>query len=81
MFSSGSGTSVDRYACPVVVQGTLVLFGGLNEPRQVSGVYNYGVKRISTLKFDLTGGTAAFHNGAVYLCFDKHVKRLCRKRY
>jgi len=69
------------YTCSLVVNGTVILFGGEEHLRsQISVVTPFGVKLINTLPFDFTDGKCHFNNGTIYLCFDYFEPSLCRKR-
>jgi len=66
----------------------MFLFGGSDEPRQITEVYPWGssiLRRILTLPFDFDGGTCTYHTGVVYLCFMAFYafpgeERFCRSR-
>ena len=74
------GTYNDRFTCPMNVNGTVILLGGLDERKQISVVYPFGVKRINTLPFDFQDGRC-LHSGLAYLCFSYLEGRQCRSRY
>ena len=83
-FNFGDNTGIlRRSACPLLIESTMLLFGGKTEPRQVTEVYPWGAsitRRIFTLPFDFVEGSCAYHQGIVYLCFDWYDVRLCRSR-
>ena len=76
----GNGAYNDGATCPLLVNGTVILFGGQKEKRQVSVVFPFGVKRINTLTFDFVNGRCYFNNGVVFLGFSYAEKDQSRKR-
>ena len=83
-FDYRDGTDNSGYSCPLIVNGTIILFGGTEfgsaQPRQVSVISPFSVKRINTLPFDFNLGRCHFNNGKVFLCFDMYGKNLCQFR-
>ena len=73
------GTSNDGTSCHLVVNGTIIIFGG-SLKRQISIIYPFGIKRISTLPFDFEGGRCNINKGTITLCFDFAKPSLCRFR-
>ena len=62
----------------------MLLFGGREEPRQISEFYSWEksiTRRIRSLPFDFYGGKCIYNYGTVYLCFDIYEQKLCRYRY
>ena len=64
--------------CSLLVNGTVILFGGQNEKRQISVVSPFGVKRVNTLPFGFSDGRCALHNSTIYLCFSVE-ERQCHR--
>lgn len=83
-FDYQDGAYNDDSTCAIVLNGTSILFGGLNEIRQISVVHKNGIKRINSLPFDFCDGKCHFNNGSLVLCFGRssaEEKKLCRTRY
>ena len=70
----------DIDTCPIMVNGTTILFGGNYEPTQVSVLSQFGVTRINTLPFFFRGGRCVIHHGVVFLCFVGNAEDQCRYR-
>ena len=87
---------IDKYtgsksvACPIVVNGVAILFGGrggsergTTGDKQISVVYKSGIKRIGTLPFYFSDGKCDFTDGTVSLCFPFYTDTYayCHQRY
>ena len=60
----------DKYSCPLIVNGTVILFGGTTEPKQISVLFPFGWKRANSLNFNFTRGRCHLQNDTIFLCFD-----------
>ena len=81
----GDNTEINSLnACPLLIESRMYLFGGKDEPRQITEVYPWGssiARRILNLPFDFESGRCVYHGGVVYLCFGDGKESLCRARY
>lgn len=79
-FNYGARTSTDSQSCHLLINDTMIIFGGMVESEQVSVLYTGGIYRIHTLAFQFQEGRCDYYNGTVYLCFDNTADKLCYQR-
>ena len=78
-FDYGTETEVDL-SCSITWKGSLYIFGGNFEKRQISIVDGCQLTRIGTLSFDLDGGACTnVNNEELFLCFDNRNGNKCYK--
>ena len=71
-----------QLSCSVVWQGSMYVYGGLENTDQISKVSDCYLSRIGNLSFNLRGGTcASVNNQTIYWCFtnvnNNGTSRLC----
>lgn len=78
-FEFSERTEIEE-SCSVVWQGVMYIFGGMHLKRQVSKMEGCSLKRISSLDFDLNGGTctAMPTSNQIALCFSSDERTVCR---
>ena len=67
----------DRFSCPLILNGTMAVFGGQNECNQISVVYPTGIERIGSLPFEFAAGQCTYSNGTVFLGYSLYEKSQC----
>ena len=55
----------------------MTVFGGQNEPNQISVVYPTGIQRIGRLPFEFSTGRCTYSNGTVFLGYAFYEKSQC----
>ena len=72
------------HSCSVIWNNQLFIFGGKNEPRQISQLTGYNLERVGNLTFDHEDGSCSnMANEYVFLCFTNldysSDSKLCRR--
>ena len=78
--TNGIGSHNDWYSCPLILIGTVILFGGSGEGKQISILYPFGWKRINSLKFKFDEGRCHLKDDTIFLCFGSREQNKCRSR-
>ena len=64
-------------SCSTSLNGEMFVFGGKQEPRQVSRISGCGLGRVSTLPFDFDGACQARFRNQILLCFSEYEEQTC----
>ena len=64
-------------SCSTSFNGEMLIFGGQQEPRQVSKIRGCGLERVSTLPFDFDGACQARIRNQILLCFSAYEEQTC----
>ena len=69
-----------RFSCSVTWKNQFYVFGGENEPQQISRLIAHKLTKVGSLEFSFSGGACTqMNNKLVFLCFDSKDKRKCWK--
>ena len=55
----------------------MFVFGGKQEPRQISKISDCGLGRVSTLPFDFDGACQTRIRNQILLCFSEYEEQTC----
>ena len=66
--------------CSLLIDDSVILFGGIESSSQISQLYPWGLSRIGTLPFKFKQGRCLNWESVIYLCFDINARSTCYKR-
>ena len=76
------GATEAYYSCALNWKNRLYIFGGWDEPRQISRLSGHTLERIGSLAFDHSFGACSVMGGEIFLCFNMlswDDAKVCRK--